>query len=150
MNQTLKLPAALLAVASLSACMTGTVPVSQAQPSLLQQDDLSLSCGELSARNGRIVARAREIEAESRTRARQDAIANTAVNLGLGVLMGGAARGGLTGVQAAGAVSQATTRIRNAEGSQERLQEVTDAMALARRSAELQRAMVEKGCSGSA
>lgn len=107
---------------------------------------LALSCDELTTRNNNITARVKELEAEQKRTARTNALTNTVVNVGLGTVMGAGMRGGLDGMRAASATVQGVNAVRSAEQSHASMANVTDSLALMQRSAELQRAYVEKGC----
>ncbi len=87
-----------------------------------------------------------ELEAEQKRAARTNAITNTVVNVGLGTIMGAGMQGGLDGMRAASATVQGVNAVRSAEQGHGSLANVTDTLALAQRSAQLQRAYVEKGC----
>lgn len=133
-----------MAIVVLTAC--SSAPPQQVSRSPLDAETLALSCSELGTRNARIASRLREMEAESKARARQTAVTDAAVNVGLGALIGVGARGGLSGLRAASATVQGVEAVRSAERGTGSMQDVTDTLALAGRSSELQRAMIEKGC----
>lgn len=140
----LLLPAILVGFASCTAVPQSS-SVSQTR-SIADAETLSLSCSELSGRNARIEMRLRELEAESKAKQRTNMITDTAINIGLGAIIGAGARGGVSGLRTASATVQGIEGLRAAERGQAAYSEVTDVMALAQRSAVLQRAMVEKGC----
>ncbi|WP_299752387.1 hypothetical protein [uncultured Tateyamaria sp.] len=135
---------ALISAVILAGCVSNPLPtVSQ------RTDDdatLALSCEELTTRNNNITARLQELEAEQKRTTRTRAITNTVVDVGLGAVMGVGMRGGLDGMRAASATVQGINTVRSAEQAQGSLVNVTDTVALAQRSAQLQRAHVEKGC----
>jgi len=136
-----------IALISLSGCMGTTQSLTPQQTrSIADPETLALSCAELSERNNRITARLSQLEAESKARQRGNVITDTAINVGLGAILGVGARSGLSGIRAASATIQGIEGIRAAERGQTAYSEVTDVMALAQRSAILQRTSVENGC----
>lgn len=119
-------------------------PVSQSTQ--LDANTLALSCSELTARNNRITVRLNELERQSQAQARQTAVTDAVVGIGMSAILGAGAQGGLSGIRTASATIQGIEAVRAAERGAESMQSVTDVLALAGRSAELQRAMIEKGC----
>lgn len=107
---------------------------------------LALSCSEIKTRNDRITVRLKQLEQESKARARTQAITDTIVGAGMSAVIGVGARGGIDGLRAASATVQGVEMVRAAERGNGSMQEVSDVLALAGRSSELQRAMIEKGC----
>lgn len=133
-----------------AAALAGCVNTGQSLPTIGQSTTdpatLTLSCDELTTRNNNITARLQELEAEQKRTARTRAITNTVVDVGLGAVMGAGMRGGLDGMRTASATVQGINSVRSAEQARGSLVNVTDTVALAQRSAQLQRAYVEKGC----
>lgn len=128
---------------ALSACM-----MSPERPMTrrLDAETLALSCKDLAARQGRIEARVKELEEESQQKARGRAVTDTVINVGLASIIGVGARGGVGGLRTASAAVQGIETVRAIERGNGNYQDVTDVVALATRSGELQAAMVEKGC----
>lgn len=132
---------------ALSGCLgTPMTPTSATSASIADDNTLALSCSVLSERNARITTRLQQLEAESTAKQRSNVLTDTAINVGLGALMGVGASNGISGIRAASATVQGIQGVRAAERGQGAYSEITDVMALAQRSAVLQRAMVEKGC----
>lgn len=109
-------------------------------------DTEALSCAELQTRNQRITQRVRALEAEQRAQTRGNAVTDAVFGVGLGALVGVGAQGGFEGIRAASGAAQGLDTIRQAEQGQQSMSTVSDTIALAQRSSQLQRAMVEKGC----
>ena len=107
---------------------------------------IALSCNELATRNNNITVRLRELEAQQQAQARQNAITDTVMNVGLGAVLGIGAQGGLSGIRTTSTAVQGIEAVRRAERGQGSLASVSDSLALINRSAQLQRAYVEKGC----
>ncbi len=146
----MKLPLALVTAATLAGCINTGQPSVQGLPTVGQSTSdpstLALSCDELAIRNSNITARVRELEAEQQRAARNNALTDAVVGVGLTAVLGAGAQGGLNGIRAASATAQGVEAVRRAEQGQESIANVTDSLALLQRSAELQRASVEKGC----
>lgn len=121
-----------------------TVPATAAVSS--SDDTLALSCQDLAIRNNNIAKRVRELEAEQARMSRQNAMTDAVLGVGLGAVLGAGAQGGLSGIRTASAAVQGIETVRQAERGTGSLQNVNDSLALMQRSAQLQRAMVEKGC----
>lgn len=138
--------ASLTLVATVGGCLSVPQPVSTPRAALLDEATLALSCQELAARNTKIQNRIRELEAENKRQRQQEAVAGAIVEIGLTALVGASVSGGVHGVRTASTAANAATAVRNAESAQSDLAQVQDALALGSRSAELNRAMVEKGC----
>ena len=133
-----------------AAALAGCVNTGQSLPTVGQPTSdpatLTLSCDELETRNNSIAARVRELEAEHQRAVRTTALTDAVVGIGLGAVMGAGMQGGLTGMRTASATVQGIESVRSAEQGHESMSNVTDSLALMQRSAELQRAYVEKGC----
>lgn len=135
----------------LSGCMQTAQPAAPvsipARAAVTSADDtLNLSCGELTNRYTNIGTRIKEIEAEQTRLSRQNAMTDAVLGVGLGAMLGVGAQNGLSGIRTASAAVQGIDAVRSAERGQGTLQNVNDSLALMQRSAQLQRAMVEKGC----
>lgn len=107
---------------------------------------LTLSCSELATRNNNIKGRLRELEAQQQAQARQNAVTDAVMGAGLSAVLGVGAQGGLSGIRTASATAQGIEAVRRAERGQGSMASVSDSLALINRSAQLQRAYVEKGC----
>lgn len=142
----MKIHISILAACCLSGCLAAPQPMPAPQVSLLDADTLALSCTDLSTRNANLKTRISELEAENRKAQRRQAITGAAINVGLSTLIGVGAGVGVGGLRAAGATVGAVNSVRSAEAASEQLAQVQDGLALAQRSAQLQRAMIEKGC----
>ena len=118
-----------------------------AQGAPLDANTLALSCSELATRNSRITARLTELKRQSQAQARHAAVTDAVVGIGLGAILGAGAQGGISGIRTASTNIQGIEAVRAVERGSESIQSVTDVLALAGRSAQLQRAMIEKGCS---
>lgn len=139
------------AAISLSGCMNSQQAPTQVQrnsqpAASLDTETLALSCGELQLRQGRIAKRLKDLEQEGKARAHTAAVTDTVVSAGLGALLGAGAQGGISGIRTASAAVQGIEAVRAAERGQESMSAVSDTLALAARSSELQRASIEKGC----
>ena len=138
----------ILAWSALAGCMQS---VPEAKPVTTSQTATSsatagLSCNELGLRNGRIVARLSAIEQESKATGRTNAITNAALNIGIGALIGRSVGGGVDAIRAASTIGNGMSAVLAAERGQAQMGTVSDTLALARRSSELQRAIIERGC----
>lgn len=146
----MKLALVLVTAVTLAGCMNAGQPSVQGIPTVGQSTSdpstLALSCNELAIRSSNITARVRELEAEQQRAARNNALTDAVVGVGLTAVLGAGAQGGLNGIRAASATAQGVEAVRRAEQGQESIANVTDSLALLQRSAELQRASVEKGC----
>lgn len=146
----MKIPLALVTAATLAGCMNAQQPAVQGLPtvgrSTSDPSTLALSCGELANRNNIITARVRELEAAQQRETRNNALTDAVVGVALTAVLGAGAQGGLNGIRAASATAQGVDAVRRAEQGQGSLTNVSDSLALLQRSAELQRAFVEKGC----
>lgn len=140
-----------LAAVMVAGCMAN--PVSQVAMQLpttggasTDPGTLALSCSELATRNNNISARLRELEAQQQSQARQNAVTDAVVGVGLSAVLGMGAQGGLSGIRTASTTVQGVEAVRRAERGQGSMASVSDSLALINRSAQLQRAYVEKGC----
>jgi len=139
----MKLFPIIIACSLLSACGP-QVPI-QTTPTQVAVEN-GLSCTELTSRNARVDARLKELEVEGNQQARTSALTNAALNIGFGALIGGSVRGGADAIRAASTLGNGMSAVLAAESGRNQMGNVTDTLALARRSAELQRAMIEQGC----
>ncbi|WP_342075134.1 hypothetical protein [Yoonia sp. SS1-5] len=145
MTNRLVLMAAFLAVSACSVPALG--PQQTTGPrAAVDATTLALSCSALTTRNNRIGVRLSELERQSQAQARQAAVTDAVVGIGLGAVLGVGAQGGVSGLRTASATIQGVEAVRAAERGNASMQNVTDVLALAGRSVELQRAMIEKGC----
>ncbi len=146
----MRLTILLISAATLAGCMNTGQPTVQSLPTVGQRTSdastLALSCNELATRSNNITVRVRELEAEQQRAARANALTDAVVGVGLTAVLGAGAQGGLNGIRAASATAQGVDAVRRAEQGQGSIANVTDSLALLQRSAELQRAYVEKGC----
>ncbi|TRD15780.1 hypothetical protein [Palleronia caenipelagi] len=124
-QQSLQLPAGLSPAMSVSAAPTAT--------------DLALSCPQISAELSRVYAEQKVVDGQ----VRRQSVANdmTSGVLDAGLTMAGA-RGGLSGLRAAGAASTAAGAITASGGTAAQSRQI----ALAQRTIQLERARVQKGC----
>jgi len=140
----MKKTVSLIACAALAACVQPT-PTTNVAPSS-QSSVSGLTCIELTERNQRITTRLREIEQESQATARSDALKSAALNIGIGALLGRSVGGGVDAIRTASTIGSGMQGVLAAETGRAQMGTVSDTLALARRSSELQRASIEQGC----
>ena len=145
----MKCPTAILALILVSGCLQEQVQQPMQHQSAGRQgadDTLALTCSELSTRNARITERVAQLQNEATATARTNAIANTALTVGFGALLGQSVASGADAIRATSALGSGMSSVLSAEAGRGQMTNVTDTRTLAHRSAALQRAMIEKGC----
>lgn len=105
-----------------------------------------LSCTTLTARHTEIARDVAERQSRQSPATNQNAIANAALNVGVGVLIGRAGGGNLESIRTASAVGSGMQDVFSQQGAQGPLSGAEDSLALAREAADIQRAMITKGC----
>jgi len=134
----------LVSCALLAACVQ-SAPIEQV-PSTSSASVDGLTCSDLTTRNARIGERLRQLEQEGQQTASNNALKSAALNIGLGALLGQSVGGGVNAIRTASAIGGGMSAVLAAEAGQQQMETVSDTLALARRSADLQRAMIERGC----
>lgn len=137
-----------MVAAILSGCMQQpTTPIAQvpASPSPLSDVD-QLSCMELEKAFRQTSDQANQLRNQPSQTAMQSAVANTALSVGAGLLIGRAGGGDLESIRTASTIGTGLQDVLATQTGQGRASNAGGAIALAQRSADLQRAMIRRGC----
>jgi len=128
----------------------GALANAQAGPAIVESD-LSRSCGELTSMANTLYERHNEIVTEANRKQRNASLMGGLVSTGIGIVGGNAmlGAGSLSGMRAAqGATIAAQTMSDGAllSGNTTSLKEINDVTIITSRTAQLERAKLQKGC----